>query len=210
VDWVAIVDFATWMIEEAGFDGIHLDPEPVLSGNRHLLTLLRELRERLGAGPVLSVAGARIAPIPGLIPESLASPFAWSSSYYRAIATQVDEVALMTYDSAMPSPWMYRLWTHGQVLRLAQTLKGSGVRLFIGVPTSEERTFTHNPAAENITSGLMGVRDAIDYCRICAQAVTGVAIYPYWETDESEWETLNRLWANHAARDTAVLSGLYR
>ena len=106
-----IVELAVHLVEEVGFDGIHLDPEPVASGNRHLIRLLAEMRERLAEDAILSIAGRRIAPLPGRIPELVASPVAWSARYYREVASHVDEIAVMVYDSTLPWASAYRVWT---------------------------------------------------------------------------------------------------
>lgn len=189
-----IVALAAQMVGDAGFDGVHLDPEPVASGNRHLIDLLKELRERLGDGPVLSISGRHIAPVPGRIPEWVAFPVAWSPSYYRQVAFYVDEIAIMVYDSSLPWAWAYRAWTGVQTIRVSLALVGTGTRLYIGVPTSEERTYTHRPEAETISSGIGGVLDAFTVCPWCEAAVTGLAIYPHWETDVQEWVIFREMW----------------
>jgi len=189
-----IVDLAAWMVEEAGFDGVHLDPEPVASGDRYLLRLLEELRARLPTGAILSISGRHIAPFTGWIGESLVAPWAWSPGYYRQVASHVDEIGVMVYDSSMPWAWAYRAWTCVQTMRVSGALAGTGVALFIGVPTSEERTYTHWPKAENMRSGIDGVLCALRLCRRCNVTVTGLAVYPHWETDAQEWESFRKVW----------------
>ena len=66
--------------------------------------------------------------------------------------------------------------------------------MFIGIPTSEEETATHRPKAENMASGLQGLVDGLNHTRAKPRVVTGVAIYPDWETDEAEWATYEALW----------------
>ena len=189
-----IIDLAVQLVEEAGFDGVHLDPEPVTSGNGNLIRLLAETRQRLPDGAILSIAGRRIAPLPGRIPELVASPVAWSARYYREVASHVDEIAVMVYDSTLPWAWAYRAWTCAETIRLSRALADAGIRLYIGIPTSEEETYTHHPEAENISSGIDGVLCALKLCRSCAAMVTGLAVYPYWETDAQEWGTFEMMW----------------
>jgi hypothetical protein len=100
----------------------------------------------------------------------------------------------MTYDSYMPHPALYRLWQRWQVIEASRALDGAGTELFIGVPTSEEATWSHRPYAENIASGLLGLVDGLNDAAARPAAVTGTAIYPHWETDESEWRTYHALW----------------
>ena len=122
---------------------------------------------------------------------------AWSRSYYRDVASRVDQIAVMTYDSAFPSAALYRRWSHRQVVEISRALEGTGTALFFGIPTSEEKTWTHWPSAENMTSGLLGTMDGMNDGRACPSAVTGVAIYPYWETDEAEWAVYEKFWLSN-------------
>lgn len=156
----------------------------------------------LGPGATLSIAGRhicpwghRLPPGPRRLVEAWFYRWFWSAPYYRQVAARVDEIALMTYDSGALTPGMYRRWARGQTALLTGTLaEEADVRLFIGVPTSEEHTATHRPWAENMRSGLLGVREGLARAGEDAHAVTGVAIYPYWETDAEDWAAYKRLW----------------
>jgi len=83
-----------------------------------------------------------------------------------------------------------------QVVQLSQALGDVQVELLVGVPASKERTLTHWPNAENMTSGLQGVIDGLNDPKAQPFAVTGVAIYPYWEMDADEWMSYGLLWLN--------------
>ncbi len=192
----SIATFGKQMIDQIGFDGIHLDPEPISDGDSNVLRLLEDVRQALGVGPILSIATRTIWPV---LPEApiwprLFGPVMWSSRYYQDIARRVDQIALMTYDTGLPAPVLYRLWTRFQVISLSQSLDGFKVDLLIGVPTSEEHTPTHNPVAENMQSGLQGVLDGLNDYEARPAAITGIAVYPHWETDAAEWATYESLW----------------
>jgi len=190
----AIVAFCVHILQVADFDGIHLDPEPVSSDDGSLLALLEETRSAVAEDYVLSLASKRILWFgEGLLARTVRL-VAWSPAYYRNVAARVDEVALMTYDTMLPLPDLYRAWTHFQVVALTRALEATGTRVFIGVPTSEERTWTHRPYAENMTSGLLGLLDGLADSAARPDVVTGAAVYPLWETDEEEWATYVRLW----------------
>jgi hypothetical protein len=189
-----IVAFCVDLIEEEGFDGIHLDPEPILNDDREVLALLREVRKALGAGPILSIASRRIWPISPEAEWPLVGSVAWDARYYQEVADRVDQIAVMVYDSGLPLPFLYRYWTRFQVIEVSQALEGTGVELFFGVPTSEEWTLTHWPGAENMQSGLQGTVDGLNDAKTPPSVVTGVAIYPYWETDAAEWAVYRTLW----------------
>jgi Glycosyl hydrolases family 18 len=179
---------------QTGFDGIHLDPEPIPSGDANVLALLQEVRRAIGPDATLSIATPRIWPI---FPERL-PPFigaiAWDADYYGQIAQRVDQVAVMVYDSGLPWPELYRLWGRFQVIQVTRAVDGTDAKLLFGVPASEEKTFTHWPNAENMTSGLRGVIDGLNDADARPFAVTGVAVYPDWETDAAEWATYESLW----------------
>ena len=196
-----IAAFCASLVAEHGFHGVHLDPEPVFSGSKSLMRLLDEIRQALGPDATLSVAGrhicpwgARLSPRARHYLEEQLYRWFWSPAYYREVAARVDEIAVMVYDSSTLTPGGYRRWTRRQVVRVSEALAEANVRLFIGVPTSEERTSTHHPWAENMRSGLLGVREGLMEAGTDGNAVTGVAIYPYWETDEIEWSVYGDLW----------------
>jgi hypothetical protein len=189
-----IVQFARERLDQDGFNGIHLDPEPIADGNPDLLTLLDELRPALGPQTTLSLSGRRINPFAAEIQWPLVGRWAWSAPYYREIAARTDQIAVMIYDSALPWDWLYRYWSRFQVIALSRALDPDSAELFIGIPTSEEATRTHHPEAENIDSGLSGIIDGLNDAEALPEKVTGVAVYPAWETDAREWETYRRLW----------------
>jgi hypothetical protein len=158
----------------------------------HAPSFVQHLKESFGA--ILSISARHVAPAAGWIAESLAAPLAWSPGYYHQVAFYVDEIAVMVYDSSLPWAWAYRAWTCVQTIRVSGALARRGVDLYIGVPTSEERTPTHRPEAENIRSGIGGVPDAFVVCPWCETTVTGLAVYPYWETDVQEWRAYREMW----------------
>ncbi len=189
-----IVQFCVDLVRTMGIDGIHLDPEPIPTDEGNVLVLLSELRDALGSDSTLSIAARRIWPILPDVRWPLVGQVAWRASYYREIARRVDQIAVMTYDSAMPWAYLYRQWTRFQVVEISRAVSGTDVQLFFGIPTSEERTWTHWPWAENMESGLKGVIDGLNDLRSYPMVVAGVAIYPYWETDEDEWRVYEELW----------------
>ena len=89
---------------DEGFDGIHLNVEPVDDGNVEFLALLRAVRTAVGPGRVFSIAATRPAPF-GL---RRAPNFAWSPEYYARVASVVDQLVIMAYDTALPTPNFYR------------------------------------------------------------------------------------------------------
>ena len=177
-----------------GFDGIHLDAEPIYSHDADVLALLDEVRAALGPGPVLSLAARRIWPIFPELQWPLVGYVAWDAEYYRSVAARIDQIAVMSYDSAMPLSCLYRQWMRFQVIGLTRALADSDVDILIGIPTSEEATWTHWPGAENMESGLQGLVRGLNDVAARPDRVTGVAIYPYWDTELAEWASYQSLW----------------
>ena len=135
-----------------------------------------------------------IWPILSNVKWPIISQRTWRASYYREVAKRVDQVAVMTYDSGMPLPSLYRQWMQFQVVEISRAVEGTDVQLFFGVPTYDENSWTHRPSAENMHTGLEGVIAGLNDQEAQPATVTGVAIYPHWETDEAEWTVYEALW----------------
>lgn len=174
---------------------MHYDPELILDGDTNVLSLLDETRQALGKSAILSIATHKAWPILPDAPWSRwIGPILWSNNYYREVARRVDQIAVMTYDTGLTSPLLYRQWSRFQVIAVSGAVAGTGVELFFGIPTSEEETPTHHVSAENMASGLQGTIDGLNDAESHPDAVTGLAIYPYWETDKSEWTQYESQW----------------
>lgn len=189
----AIVGTARQFLD-LGFDGIHYNIEPS-SGNPHLLTLLDETKRiTRNRGAVLSMATDEIEPLPGLAwLTQVARTHAgfWTAAYHRAVSNRVDQVAVMMYDTGLPADWLYGTlvaWEARKVLALTP----DPVTVFIGVPTYEENRLSFRPAAENMRSGLKGIRNGLAAGPVSRPL--GVAIYANWTTDASEWRRYRRDW----------------
>jgi hypothetical protein len=188
-----IASFCRRLVIEMGFDGVHLDPEPIPSGDEDTLLLLDEVRAAIGPGKLLSLAARETVPFWNDAPLPPAWGL-WQASYYRCIAGRVDEIAAMTYDSTMLTSWLYEHWLRFQVVGITHAIQGMPVRLLFGVPTSEEETWTHHPQAENMRSALRGIIAGLNDADAVAESVTGVAIYPHWEMNATEWAEYDKLW----------------
>ncbi|HEX5415537.1 MAG TPA: glycosyl hydrolase family 18 protein [Chloroflexota bacterium] len=189
-----IASFCADRITQDGFDGVHLDPEPVPNGDEDLLTLLDDVRQTIPKSSLLSLATRHIQPIMSDTPVPVLDQLLWQSRYYSEVADRVDQVALMTYDSHLPLGTLYRTWVRFQVIALTDALKDTNRQVLIGVPTSEERTPSHWPGAENMETGLSGTIDGLNDKASVDSVVTGVAIYPEWETGQAEWQEYQSLW----------------
>jgi hypothetical protein len=181
---------------DLGFDGIHYDIEPLQRNDTSLWSLLDATRALTRPrGRLLSLATTEIEPFAGanaLINPLLPDAVLWSPADYRAAAERVDQLAAMTYNTALPLDWLYGSFIALETRRILAAVGGKTV-VMIGVPTYEDRGWSFHPQAENMESGLRGVRLALaDMPR--APPNLGIAIYARWTTDPTEWATYRRLW----------------
>ena len=182
------------LIDE-GFDGIHLNVEPVNDGNVEFLALLRALRTAVGPGRVLSLAAIR----PGPVGIPLAPNFVWSPGYYARVAAVADQIVIMAYDTAIPTPPLYRRYLAWATASVAGALvaSGSDARVLMGVPTYEDYGLMHRAGVETLDNALLGVVAGLRGLG-AGGTFEGVALYAEWTTDPGDWEAYERVWRNKA------------
>jgi hypothetical protein len=174
------------------FAGVHLNVEPLPSGDTNYLQLLGELRTALPHDKILSIAAypppTRWHPFPDVH---------WDEAYYHEVARRVDQLAVMMYDAGQRNPKFYvKLmadWT-------PQVLTWSGDKpVLLGIPTYDDPGVEyHYPNVENITNALLGIHRGLSR-QVSRTNYQGVAIYCEWETSESEWDFLRRHFLKPAA-----------
>jgi len=187
-----IVAEARGLVDE-GFDGVHVNVEPVDDGNDAYLALLRALRTAVGPGRVLSIAAIR--PAPWGLPR--APNFAWSPGYYARVAATVDQIVIMAYDTALPTPALYRRYVRWAARSVAGALDASGseARVLMGIPTYEPYGFMHRRGVETPENALAGVVAGLRGLG-AGGTFEGVALYAEWTTDAAEWSVYERRWRN--------------
>jgi hypothetical protein len=180
------------LIDE-GFDGIHLDVEPVDDGNVDFLAMLRAIRPAVGADHVFSLAATRPAPV-GL---PRAPNFAWSPDYYARVAASVDQIVIMAYDTALPTPALYRRYVQWAAASVAGALSASGsqARVLMGIPTYESYGFMHRAGIETPENALLGVVAGLRGLG-AGGTFEGVALYAEWTTTDTDWAVYERIWRN--------------
>jgi hypothetical protein len=178
---------------DEGFDGVHVNVEPVDDGNDAYLALLRALRTAVGPGHLLSVSAIRPAPV-GL---PRAPNFAWSPGYYARVASTVDQIVIMAYDTALPTASLYRRYVRWAARSVAGALAASGsdARVLMGVPTYEPYGFMHRRGVETPENALVGVVAGLRGLG-AGGTFEGVALYAEWTTDEADWAAYERYWRN--------------
>jgi hypothetical protein len=179
-----------------GFDGVHYDVEPVADGDADLATLLaasRRLTRRYHA--VLSLSASLLAPVPGLATAIRALPGGprgvWSAGYLHRLSSHVDQVAVMLYDSCLPTATSYAGYVR-RATGLALRAVPDRVALLIGVPAYHDRTACHRGNAETMAAALRGVRLALGGR---PQRRFGVALYVDFAATAADWASYRTDWA---------------
>ena len=185
-----VLESADWILDQ-GFDGIHLNVEPVREDDEGFFDLVRELR---AAQPEALISITMDEWQPHLLSKALSwvidVPIEsyWTTNQYKSYLPYVDEVVVMTYDTNFDSPKLYAWWVEQQSIHLSRNTENS-TSLRIGIPSYEQGAAI-NPEAENLETGLRGFKNALTNIRTKRNNISGPAIYSYWEMDESEWKIL--------------------
>ncbi len=181
----------------AGFDGIHLDFEPLLDHHPGYLDLLSALKKRLGPDAILSHATRRSGPFG--ISLGYMDRYFWSGDFYRKTMARTDQTVLMGYDTSLGTTEHYLAFIGHQTRLL--TRWGSafpGHQVLIGIPSYEEGSTASDPLVENLAHGALGVRRGLEKEGTDGGAFTGVAVYANWVTDQREWEDFRHFWMEGA------------
>jgi hypothetical protein len=171
--------------------GVHINIEPLPSGNTNFLSFLEELRSALPQGKLLSIAAYP--------PPTRWHPHRdvhWDESYFHQIARRCDQLAVMMYDAGQRIPKVYQRlvadWTQ-DVLAWSE-----GKAVLLGVPTyADAGAEYHDPAVENLTNALLGLHRGLSRQPLPAD-YQGVAIYCDWETGNEEWTYFQNHFLNRA------------
>ncbi len=179
-----------------GFDGVHYDLEPVEDNNGDLLTLLAATHRLTGARhAILSLSASLPAPLAGFAQAAAAMPgrlAVWSPGYLHRLATRVDQVAVMAYDSGLWTQDTYAGYVRRATAIALRTVP-AGVALFIGVPAYHEDNLRHHDGVETISAALRGVRLALGAHPPARDF--GVAVYVDFTATPADWASYQRDWA---------------
>ncbi len=196
----AAVTGSARQVLDAGYDGVHLDLEPLHSGDRDYLALLDDLREVTRAHDArLSVAAHQIDPLPGLHSvwgAVTGHPKWWSQEFFGQVARRVDQIAVMSYDTMQPLESTYGGYV-AQQTALALEATPPGTHLLMGLPFFHENRFGHWNHAETVPAAVRGVR--LGLSRTDAdRARFGVALYIDFAATEADWAAYTEDWVRPA------------
>ncbi|MFK4597907.1 glycoside hydrolase family 18 protein [Streptomyces pristinaespiralis] len=183
-------------ILDAGFEGVHFDLEPLLSGDRDYLSLLGDLRELTREREAqLSVAAHQIDPLPAAHRVNAAVSGRekwWSQEFFGEVARRVDQIAVMSYDTWMPLEGMYGGYV-AQQTALALEVTPEGTDLLMGLPFFHEDDLGHHEKAETVAAAVRGTRLGLGRTDRDRKRF-GVALYVDFAAEEGDWKAYREGW----------------
>ncbi|MER7752468.1 hypothetical protein [Kitasatospora sp. NPDC097643] len=183
---------------DQGFDGVHFDMEPIRPGSAGWLTLLDQVRAvTAGHGAKLSVAAPQIDPLPGLHTAGILLTGHgkwWDQAYFTETARRVDQIAVMTYDSSMPTEPLFGGYNALQT-ELALKATPADVDLLMGLPFYWDDKWGHWGDAETVAAAVRGVRLGLDRQDRRRQNF-GVALYVDFAATPENWAAYREGWVD--------------
>jgi hypothetical protein len=179
---------------DQGFQGIHFDFEPVQSGSSGFLAVLDQTHELTAArGVPLSVAAAQIDPLfhVNALPLLLTGEGKWwSQGYFAEVARRVEQIAVMSYDTAMPLQSLYGGYVAKQT-RLALGATPASTDLLMGLPAYWESNPSHWGHAETVAAAVRGARLGLGDS---TRKNFGVALYIDFTATPENWAAYGDGW----------------
>ena len=179
-----VVDSAKAVLQQ-GFQGIHYDFEPVQSGSKGYLAILDETR---ALGTTLSVAAAQIDPLWYL--HAIPIEKWWSQDYFRQVAERVNQIAVMSYDTAMPLESLYGGYVAKQT-KLALEVTPPTTDLLMGLPAYWENNAAHWGHAETVAAAVRGARLGLGDS---PRQNFGLALYVDFAASDEDWTAYRDGW----------------
>jgi len=179
---------------DQGFQGIHFDFEPVQSGSAGFLAVLDETRVLTGKRDVpLSVAAAQLEPLwrVNALPLLLTGEGKWwSQDYFAEVARRVEQIAVMSYDTAMPLESLYGGYV-AQQTQLALEATPASTDLLMGLPAYWESNPSHWGHAETVTAAVRGARLGLGNS---TRQTFGLALYVDFTATPEHWSAYRNGW----------------
>ena len=179
---------------DQGFDGIHFDFEPVRSGSKGYLAVLDQVHVLTETrGVPLSVAAAQIDPAPGLHNLTIALTGHgkwWSQEYFGDVARRVDQMAVMSYDTALPLESLYGGFVARQTKKALEVTPPE-VDLLMGLPAYWENNLSHWGSAETVAAAVRGARLGLGDSD---RQNFGLALYVDFAATPAHWDAYRQGW----------------
>ena len=181
---------------DQGFQGIHFDFEPVHSGSAGFLAVLDQVHVLTTQRSVpLSVAAAQIDPLwrVNVLPLLLTGEGKWwSQQYFGEVARRVEQIAVMSYDTAMPLESLYGGYVAKQT-KLALEITPPDVDLLMGLPAYYESNPSHWGHAETVQAAVRGARLGLG---TSTRQTFGLALYVDFTATQADWDAYRAAWGS--------------
>lgn len=202
-----IIKDAHILIEKMGFDGIHLNIEP-MQADPQFLHVIKELRAALnnmqtisGKAPILSAAISPIVPKTALkLLQMTHKETFFGHDLYKSyntlgdtkkLAEYVDYLALMAYDTSFKDLDLYQWFVEQELIFLTHAAPRKAI---FGIPSYEDERPNFDATVENMENALIGVHNGLRNIRVNPKDLVGLSVYARWTTDEDEWGTWQKKW----------------
>ncbi|MGW8722667.1 hypothetical protein ACWGNR_25640 [Streptomyces althioticus] len=181
---------------DTGYEGVHMDLEPLHSDDEHYLDLLDDLRKLTKDREAqLSVAAHQIDPLPhlhsvaGLVADH---PKWWSQEFFGQVARRVDQIAVMSYDTARLFESTYGGYV-AQQTSLALEVTPPTTHLLMGLPFYYENNPSHWGHAETVAAAVRGARLGLSRTDPDRE-LFGLAPYIDFAATETNWKEFEDGW----------------
>ncbi|MFJ6306349.1 hypothetical protein [Streptomyces althioticus] len=181
---------------DTGYEGVHMDLEPLHSDDEHYLDLLDDLRKLTkDRDAQLSVAAHQIDPLPhlhsvaGLVADH---PKWWSQEFFGQVARRVDQIAVMSYDTARLFESTYGGYV-AQQTSLALEVTPPTTHLLMGLPFYYENNPSHWGHAETVAAAVRGARLGLSRTD-SDRELFGLAPYIDFAATEANWKEFEDGW----------------
>jgi hypothetical protein len=190
-----VVTSARQMLDN-GFDGVHFDFEPVANGDRGLLALLDATATMAHQrARIVSIASDHVEPMAGFTSAGnaiIGHDKWWTPGYLRLVARRVDQIAIMSYDTALPLRSLYGGYVRRQT-DLALRNVPPTTDLLMGLPAFHTDDWGHSASAETVGAAVRGVRLALGGN---PRQEFGVALYVDYAATDADWSAYRRGWCH--------------
>lgn len=198
-----IIEDAMHLIKDVGFDGIHINIEPMQSDPDFAL-LLSEMDAEFEKNAITAEISAAVSPI---VPETYLKALkliygdkffghdlnrTYSSfKYTKELAENLDYIALMSYDTSFKDEEIYKWFMEQEMIYL---LKAAPEKALMGIPSYEDIRDNFDPSVENVKNALEGIEMGLKNIRTNPDNLAGLSIYAVWTTDSGEWKIWREKW----------------
>lgn len=193
-EWVSVFLQTVSKLHERGFDGIHLDIEPIRDNDIAYINLLKRLKSQWDGKLFISHATRRLSP--NGTDMSLFDKNFWSINFYRQTMLYSDQTVLMGYDTCLKFSKLYIAYMkHQTKLLLSNSVTFNNHKVLIGIPAYEDVSKLSDPNIENIKNAVIGVKLGLsELSENELSKFEGVSIYANWVTDDEEWDQYEDYW----------------